>query len=98
MRYKRDKIKVNSRLLKGARVYAGMTQWDMANALGVNQATYAAKELGKVPFYAIDILLISERLGLGFDQINAIFFENKLRYQSDNMVAPNGYSLTQNEV
>lgn len=33
--------------LKGYRVMAGLTQKDMAEALGINVSSYSAKEIGK---------------------------------------------------
>ena len=66
------------RLLKAKRVLKGMYQHELAKEIGVSHKTYNFKENGKVEFNVEEILKVIECLDLNFDEVNDIFFSNKL--------------------
>ena len=66
------------RLLKAKRVLKGMYQHEVAKEIGVSHKTYNFKENGKVEFNVEEILKVIECLDLNFDEVNDIFFSNKL--------------------
>ena len=66
------------RLLKAKRVLKGMYQHEVAKEIGVSHKTYNFKENGKVEFNIEEILKVIECLDLNFDEVNDIFFSNKL--------------------
>ena len=66
------------RLLKAKRVLKGMYQHELAKEIGVSHKTYNFKENGKVEFNVEEILKVIECLDLTFDEVNDIFFANKL--------------------
>ena len=66
------------RLLKAKRVLKGMYQHEVAKEIGVSHKTYNFKENGKVEFNVEEILKVIECLELNFDEVNDIFFSNKL--------------------
>jgi len=64
--------------LAGERNKKGLTQTDMAGAIGVSPQTYNAKELGVRKFTLEDVEKISRVLDLNIEDVNRIFFKNKL--------------------
>ena len=66
------------RLLKSKRVLKGMYQHEVAKELGVSHKTYNFKENGKVEVNVEEILKVIQCLDLNFDEVNDIFFSNKL--------------------
>ena len=66
------------RLLKSKRVLKGMYQHEVAKDIGISHKTYNFKENGKVEFNVEEILKVIECLDLNFDEVNDIFFSNKL--------------------
>ena len=66
------------RLLKAKRVLKGMYQHEVAKEIGVSHKTYNFKENGKVEFNVEEILKVIQCLDLNFDEVNDIFFSNKL--------------------
>ena len=66
------------RLLKAKRVLKGMYQHEVAKEIGISHKTYNFKENGKVEFNVEEILKVIECLDLNFDEVNDIFFSNKL--------------------
>ena len=71
-------IKLKLRLLKAKRVLKGMYQHEVAKEIGVSHKTYNFKENGKVEFNVEEILKVIQCLDLNFDEVNDIFFSNKL--------------------
>lgn len=69
---------MNTNLLKGARVSKGHTQESISKLIGMTSKTYNRKELGIIDFSSKDILNISNALELTVQQVNEIFFDNKL--------------------
>ena len=66
------------RLLKAKRVLKGMYQHEVAKVIGISHKTYNFKENGKVEFNVEEILKVIQCLDLTFDEVNDIFFANKL--------------------
>ena len=66
------------RLLKAKRVLKGMYQHEVAKEIGISHKTYNFKENGKVEFNVEEILKVIQCLDLTFDEVNDIFFANKL--------------------
>jgi DNA-binding XRE family transcriptional regulator len=64
--------------LKGARVAKGYTQELIAKKIGITTKTYCRKEQGHVSFTPEEIIKISNLLELTIEQVNEIFFDNKL--------------------
>lgn len=64
--------------LKGARVTKGYTQVSISKAIGITTHTYNRKELGLVKFTIDEIIKISNLLEFTIEQVNEIFFNNKL--------------------
>lgn len=69
---------MNVNKLKGARVGKGLTQKQLALMLGMTEKTYNRKELGLADFARGEILRIAELLDLSLQDVNVIFFGNKL--------------------
>ncbi|MBS4534473.1 helix-turn-helix transcriptional regulator [Clostridium sp. D2Q-14] len=72
---------MNSNKLKGIRIAKGYTQKQMAIKLGMAIRTYNRKELGIVEFNRAEIQKIAQILNLSLDEMNEIFFDNKLTYR-----------------
>lgn len=64
--------------LKGLRVGAGLTQEQISKELGMATKTYNRKELGLVEFTRDEISKLAKILDMSLQQVNEIFFENKL--------------------
>jgi transcriptional regulator with XRE-family HTH domain len=75
---------VNTNLLKGIRVSRGFTQKPVAQAAGMNVATYCQKEQGKVEFTPKEIGLIAAFLDMNIFQVNEIFFNKELTVGKEN--------------
>ncbi|WP_422446020.1 helix-turn-helix transcriptional regulator [Thermoanaerobacterium sp. DL9XJH110] len=69
---------MNTLKLKGARVAKGYTQETLAQKLHMSAKTYNRKELGLIEFNRHEILTIAQILELNTNQVNEIFFDNKL--------------------
>ena len=66
------------RILKSKRILFNLTQEEIAKEVGINIKSYNFKENGKVGFNVDEILKVIECLDLTFDEVNDIFFFNKL--------------------
>lgn len=64
--------------LRSSRVKKGLTQGDIAKKLFITTKTYNRKELGITHFSPEEIKNISIILELTIDEVNQIFFDNKL--------------------
>ncbi len=65
--------------LKGRRIASGYKQKDIANKLGITHKTFCTYENSKnCKFSPEQIGMLSELYNLGLDDINYIFFENRL--------------------
>lgn len=64
--------------LRGIRVAKGYTQHTLAKKLGMSTKTYNRKELGIIEFNRQELLSLIEVLGLTANEVNEIFFGNRL--------------------
>lgn len=71
-------IEINVKILKSKRVLAGLRQKDVAKGLDLTEKTYCLKENGKTDFTREEIDKISIILKLDLDDVNLIFFDNKI--------------------
>nr|WP_300001692.1 helix-turn-helix transcriptional regulator [Tissierella sp.] len=69
---------MNGDLLRGKRAEHGFSQEDMANNLGVSRLTYRLKETGDREFTNSEMRKIASILDLKLNEINSIFFNNKI--------------------
>lgn len=66
-------MKFNYNRLKGERIAKGFTVEEMANELGISKGAYSKKENGKLPITVEDFAIITNKLGIGRDNINIFF-------------------------
>lgn len=59
--------------IKGERIAKGITQEEMANALGISRAAYSKKETGRLPIFADELAIIATCLDVGVDNIGIFF-------------------------
>ncbi|GAA0234373.1 helix-turn-helix transcriptional regulator [Metaclostridioides mangenotii] len=71
-------IEINVKILKSKRVLLGLRQKDVAKGLDLTEKTYCLKENGKTDFTRQEIDKISIILKLDLDDVNLIFFDNKI--------------------
>ena len=60
------------RSLKGIRVDLGLTQEDMAKAMGVSKVAWNKKEKGKVPLLAMELIRISDMSNVPMSEIEVL--------------------------
>jgi DNA-binding XRE family transcriptional regulator len=69
---------MNSIKLSSARKNLGYTQEALAKGVGLSTKSYNRKELGLIEFSRKEIMNISEKLNFGIEEVNDIFFDNKI--------------------
>lgn len=69
---------MNSSKLKGIRVERGYNQQRLAEAIGITLNTYYRKESGRAEFSRDEIEKLATVLCLTAQDVNVIFFDNKL--------------------
>ena len=69
---------MNSKKLKSKRVLKGLNQDVIAKSLGITLKTYSFKENGKAEFTREEIYKIADILELNIQEVNSIFFDNKI--------------------
>lgn len=69
---------MNVSSLKSARVKKGLTQTEISKIMGITHTTYNRKELGVVEFVLSEVEQVSQILDLNLDEVNEIFFDNKI--------------------
>jgi len=69
---------MNGNKLKSLRILHDLTQENIAKKVGVTAKTYNRKELGLVKFTVFEIIQLASILDLSLDNVNEIFFDNKL--------------------
>lgn len=69
---------MNSSKLRGIRVERGYNQQKLAEAIGITLSTYYRKETGQREFSRDEIEKLAKVLCLTAQDVNAIFFDNKL--------------------
>lgn len=69
---------MNENLLRGKRAEHSLSQEEIARQLGVSRTTYRFKESGEGDFSGSEIRKLASVLSLNLNEVNAIFFDNKL--------------------
>lgn len=69
---------LNGNKLKSIRILHSFTQEKLAKKVGITPKTYNRKELGIVNFTIFEIIQLASILDLTFENVNEIFFDNKL--------------------
>lgn len=72
------KKRVNTNELRRKLILKGLTTIDLIKRMGMNEATFYRKMNGKSDFYRREIQQMREILGLSADEVDRIFFEQKL--------------------
>lgn len=78
--------------LRGMRITKGYTQEKLAKMIGISAKTYNRKELGVIDFNLQEITTIVELFGLNLNEVNEIFFDNKITNRISNCQAINSYA------
>lgn len=78
--------------LRGMRITKGYTQEKLAKMIGISAKTYNRKELGVIDFNLQEITTIVELFELNLDEVNEIFFDNKITNRISNCQAINSYA------
>ncbi|MDI3478546.1 MAG: hypothetical protein PWQ59_2071 [Thermoanaerobacterium sp.] len=78
--------------LRGMRITKGYTQEKLAKMIGISAKTYNRKELGVIDFNLQEITTIVDLFGLNLDEVNEIFFDNKITNRISNCQAINSYA------
>lgn len=65
-------------LLRRVRAFKGYKQYEIADLIGMTRQCYNLKENGKYSFTIEDVVSISKFLNLSLEDVNEIFFENKI--------------------
>ena len=78
--------------LRGMRITKAYTQEKLAKMIGISAKTYNRKELGVIDFNLQEITTIVELFGLNLDEVNEIFFDNKITNRISNCQAINSYA------
>ena len=73
---------MNTNEFKASRVRKGFTQEKLAQLLGVTKSSLSRKENGITPFNCIEISLIKVALELTPEDIDKIFFKEKVENNS----------------
>jgi len=73
--------------LRGMRITKGYTQEKLAKMIGISAKTYNRKELGVIDFNLQEITTIVELFELNLDEVNEIFFDNKITNRISNCQA-----------
>lgn len=69
---------MNVNMLKSKRISKGLIQRRMANKLQITPKTYNSRENGRSEFRTDEILNITAILNLSLEEVNEIFFDNRL--------------------
>jgi len=69
---------LNGKMLKSIRILHSLTQEGLAKRVGITPKTYNRKELGIVNFTVFEIIQLASILNLNLENVNEIFFDNKL--------------------
>ena len=73
---------MKTQLLKSYRVRAGITQKVIAKFLKIDVTTYSKKENGVIEFKASEILILKKTLNLTPIEIDEIFFNSDVEFNS----------------
>ena len=64
--------------LRAARARRRLSQQDVSKLMGLPVSKYGKKEIGKCDFTIEDIIKLSEIFGFTFNDVNHIFFDDRL--------------------
>ena len=78
---------LKTQLLKSYRVRVGITQKILAKLLQIDVTTYSKKENGVIEFKASEILILKKTLNLTPIEIDEIFFNPNVEFNSTNIEA-----------
>ncbi|MCE9655659.1 MAG: helix-turn-helix transcriptional regulator [Clostridium celatum] len=78
---------MKTQLLKSYRVRVGITQKVLAKLLQIDVTTYSKKENGVIEFKASEILILKKTLNLTPIEIDEIFFNSSVEFNSTNIEA-----------
>ena len=78
---------LKTQLLKSYRVRVGITQKILAKLLQIDVTTYSKKENGVIEFKASEILILKTTLNLTPIEIDEIFFNPNVEFNSTNVEA-----------
>lgn len=78
---------LKTQLLKSYRVRVGITQKVLAKLLQIDVTTYSKKENGVIEFKASEILILKKTLNLTPIEIDEIFFNSSVEFNSTNIEA-----------
>ena len=78
---------LKTQLLKSYRVRVGITQKILAKLLQIDVTTYSKKENGVIEFKASEILILKKTLNLTPIEIDEIFFNCNVEFNSTNVEA-----------
>lgn len=78
---------LKTQLLKSYRVRVGITQKILAKLLQIDVTTYSKKENGVIEFKASEILILKKTLNLTPIEIDEIFFNPNVEFNSTNVEA-----------
>jgi plasmid maintenance system antidote protein VapI len=74
---------VNTNLLKGKIIEKGFTFKSLASAMNLSELTLRRKINNVTSFYIEESILLKNTLNISTDEYIAIFFEEKLEFNSD---------------
>lgn len=74
---------VNTNLLKGKIIERGFTFKDLASAMDLSELTLRRKINNDAKFYIEESILLKNTLNISTDEYIAIFFKEKLEFNSD---------------
>lgn len=78
---------LKTQLLKSYRVRVGITQKILAKLLQIDVTTYSKKENGVIEFKASEILILKKTLNLTPIEIDEIFFNSNVEFNSTDVKA-----------
>lgn len=78
---------LKTQLLKSYRVRVGITQKILAKLLQIDVTTYSKKENGVIEFKASEILILKKTLNLTPIEIDEIFFNSNVEFNSTGVEA-----------
>ena len=78
---------LKTQLLKSYRVRVGITQKILAKLLQIDVTTYSKKENGVIEFKASEILILKKTLNLTPIEIDEIFFNCNVEFNTTNVEA-----------
>ncbi len=69
---------MNKLEIRGARARKGLTQKDVAEAIGITQATYSQKETGHTRFTDVEKISLARLFGWNYSEMNKYLYDGLL--------------------